>query len=75
VTLRPKEPFALVDRKLAQQFGLRENELKSAFEAAVANSSALSYVQLGRPETISISSEGAVRELHEYLNDLREPPT
>jgi hypothetical protein len=67
------EPFAVVDRMLIQKFGMGENQLKPAFEVAVANSSVLNYLQLGRPETISITSVDALEELRAYLNAPREP--
>jgi CHAT domain-containing protein len=67
------EPFAVVDRMLIQKFGIEENQLRPAFEIAVANSSVLNYLQLGRPETISITSVDTLEELRAYLNAPREP--
>ncbi len=53
------EPFALVDQMLINEFALPQGELKSAFQTALASSSVLSYIQLGRPETIAIATPEA----------------
>ena len=66
------EPFAAVDQMLIEQFGLERARLKSVFEIALANSSVLSYLQLGRPETISITSTDNADEFHAFLEAAAE---
>ena len=42
-------------------------KLQSELELSVANSSVISYLQVGRPETILIDSAKRIeRQLHEY---------
>jgi hypothetical protein len=60
------EPFAAVDQMLIDNFGVEKARLKSVFEIALANSSVLSYPQLGRPETISITSIDNADEFHAF---------
>lgn len=45
------EPFDLVKAELVEA-GIPETQTSSLFKTAIATSSAISYVQLGRPETI-----------------------
>jgi len=64
-------PFEKVIRALVA-LGLPENQVRSEFRTAIACSSAISYVQLGRPETIIFDTEERLTkqgmELHEaYL--------
>jgi hypothetical protein len=66
------EPFAAVDQMLIEQFGLEKARLKSVFEIALANSSVLSYLQLGRPETISITSTDNADKFHAFLEAAAE---
>jgi hypothetical protein len=65
-----EEPFAAVDQYLLEKCGLTAGQLKASLEVAVANSSVLSYLQLGRPETISIADGAAVQEFQAYLDEL-----
>jgi hypothetical protein len=67
------EPFAAVDGLLIEKFGLREDQLKPALESVIANSSALNYLQLGRPETISIATAEAVQEFQHQLEAILKP--
>jgi pantoate kinase len=67
------EPFALVDQMLINEFGLPQAELKSAFQIAVANSSALSYIQLGRPETIAIATPEASATFERIYEAIHAP--
>jgi hypothetical protein len=50
------DPFGIVDDVLAK-LGIEKRTLHSELELAVANSSVISYLQVGRPETILIDSE------------------
>jgi hypothetical protein len=67
------EPFALVDQMLVSEFGLPQAELKSALQIAVANSSAISYLQLGRPETIAISTPEASATFDKIYEAIHAP--
>lgn len=66
------DPFADVDQMLVQTVGLKAARLKSAFETALTGSSALSYLQLGRPETISIISGDKLKEFNTLLASAHE---
>ena len=67
------DPFALVLQMLINDFGLPEEDMKLAFDTAVASSSALSYVQLGRPETISITRPEILQDFEKMFEDLSNP--
>jgi hypothetical protein len=53
------DPFASVLSRL-EEIGLSRNTLESEFESAIANSSVISYLQIGRPETILIDDRTRV---------------
>lgn len=50
------DPFANVQAEMAK-WGLPNDDLKREIHSALANSSTISYLHLGRPETIIINSE------------------
>lgn len=50
------DPFANVQAEMAK-WGLPDDDLKREIHSALANSSTISYLHLGRPETIIINSE------------------
>lgn len=52
---RSPDPFSIVFAKL-EELGLSGATLKSELETTVANSSVISYLQIGRPETILIDT-------------------
>lgn len=62
---RLPDPFGFVVSELAKM-GLPRQLLLAELERAVANSSAISYLQIGRPETILIDDENRIqRQLSE----------
>ncbi len=67
------ELFALVDQMLLNEFGLQIDELKSTFRTALASSSALSYIQLGRPETIVIATPEAMAKFGDIYEAIYKP--
>ena len=67
-----KQPFDAVIESVCEQ-GVREDVAKSELLAATANSTAIGYLQLGRPETIIIhSDENGDDEVSEIRFRLRQ---
>jgi hypothetical protein len=55
-------------------FGLQRTDLMKDLEVAVANSSVISYLQIGRPETILIDRTDRIeRHLAELQTPAAEP--
>uniref|UniRef100_Q07SU5 CHAT domain-containing protein n=1 Tax=Rhodopseudomonas palustris (strain BisA53) TaxID=316055 RepID=Q07SU5_RHOP5 len=67
---RSEDPFGIVLDSL-EKCGLTRSSLKLDLETAVANSSALSYLLVGRPETIIIDDRDRVAG---QLNELEQSP-
>lgn len=51
INLGDPDPFATIEAKVVE-LGLEENRAKRELQMAIAGSSAISYLQMGRPETI-----------------------
>jgi hypothetical protein len=62
---RSSDPFAVVISRL-EEAGLSKKNLDLALEIAVANSSVISYLQIGRPETILIDD---LERMKRQMND------
>ncbi len=68
------DPFALIIQMLVER-GLGQLKLEKILESVVANSSVISYLQVGRPETISIDDKDRVkRQLRRYEDSTTEIP-
>ena len=59
---RDPDPFATVITELEGVTGMTKKSLELELEIAVANSSAISYLQIGRPETILIDDPERINE-------------
>lgn len=57
------DPFERVDQMLMEH-GLDRNRLQGERDIAIANSSFISYLQIGRPETISFVTAELLEEFH-----------
>jgi len=62
------DPFANVQAEMAK-WGLPDDDLKREIHSAFANSSTISYLHLGRPESIIINSEENVARAFSVLNE------
>ena len=58
------DSFERVDQLLLEQ-GLDRNRLRSERDIAIANSSFISYLQIGRPETVSFVTTELLEELYQ----------
>ena len=66
INSRAPDPFSIVTAEL-EKLGLAKDTITSGLETAVANSSIISYLQIGRPETILIDSRDRMeRQLESY---------
>jgi hypothetical protein len=61
VNVRLDDPFRPIRQSLLER-GIPESRLDREIHAAIASSSTISYLHLGRPETILINSEENIRE-------------
>jgi hypothetical protein len=59
---RNLDPFVVVMSRLEQEAGLTRKSLELELELAVANSSVISYLQVGRPETILIDTQERIQK-------------
>ncbi len=62
------DPFRFVTEHL-QSLGLQPDYIRSNLETAIANSSTISYLQLGRPETILIQDPTVLEGLTDLIRD------
>lgn len=65
------DPFGMVMSRL-EGLGLRKTELAKDLELAIANSSVISYLQIGRPETILIDRPERIERQLKSLDDEEE---
>jgi hypothetical protein len=65
------DPFGMVMSRL-EALGLAKRELVSTLELSVANSSVISYLQIGRPETILIDQRERIERQLKRLEDEAE---
>jgi hypothetical protein len=64
---RDPDPFGVVMSRL-EEAGLTRKNLELELELAVANSSVISYLQVGQPETILIDNADRIKKQLEELN-------
>ncbi len=56
------DPFKLVIDLLVSSYSIEQNTVDKALELVIANSSAISYLHMGRPETILIDTEERLKQ-------------
>jgi CHAT domain-containing protein len=67
---RASNPFDVVLSRL-EETGLSRKDLDLELEIAVANSSVISYLQIGRPETILIDDRDRMKEQIKHYDQIR----